>query len=95
MGKSNIHIKKDKRKINDGGHTPFGIDLDPKKDLCHVTTPDKDADAYYKGGKMKYNDYLGELKSRMDRAQVGKSPESIGSFGGFGKGTLKKPYKEN
>ena len=26
-----------KIKPNDGGHTPFGVDIDPKKDLVHNT----------------------------------------------------------
>ena len=87
---SKIFIKKDKPKINDGGHKPFGVDLDPQKELCHVTKPDKDANAYYKGQKIRYNDYLGELKTRYDRKVKGKSPNSVGLFGGWGKGTLKK-----
>jgi|TARA_Y100000310_G_scaffold17357_1_gene17224 hypothetical protein len=85
-----IIVKQNKEKINDGGHKPFGVDLDPKKELCHVTTPDKDADAYYKGQKMNYNDYLGELKGRCDRAAKGKSPRSVGYFAGIGEGTLNK-----
>ena len=84
-----VIVKKDKKLINDGGHKPFGVDLDPNKELCHVTTPDKDADAYYKGSKMQYNDYLGELKGRFERLQKGKSTPTTTSFAGFGKGTLK------
>ena len=34
------HIKKDKPKINDGGHKPFGIDIDPNENLKHITNPD-------------------------------------------------------
>ena len=90
MADSKIHIKKDKPKINDGGHKPFGIDLDPEKELCHVTKPDKDADVYVKNDKVKYNDYISELRTRYNRVRKGKSPNSVGLFSGFGKGTLKK-----
>ena len=31
---ADIHIKKDKKLKNIGGHKPFGIDLDPGNDLC-------------------------------------------------------------
>lgn len=89
---SKVIVKKDKPKVNDGGHKPFGVDLDPQKELCHVTKPDKDADAYYKNSKMKYNDYLGELKERYDRAVKGKTPIKT-QFAGFGKGTMKKAYE--
>ena len=78
-----FHIKKDRPKINDGGHKPFGIDLDPKKELCHVTKPDKDADAYVKGEKIGYQDYIGELRTRYNKVLKGKSPESIGTFSGI------------
>ena len=33
---SEIIIKKDKAKINDGGHNAFGVDIDPKKNLKHI-----------------------------------------------------------
>ena len=45
---------------------------------------------------MKYMDYYAELADREHKAIAGKdvSGGSLGLFGGFGKGTLKKPYKE-
>ena len=91
-----VIVKKDKPKINDGGHSPFGVDLDPDKNLCHVTNKeDGSYEAYYKGDKIKYDDYLSELESRVDRNSKGKSvsSRSIGTFSGWGKGKLKKPYK--
>ena len=85
-----VIVKKDKKFINDGGHKPFGVDLDPNKELCHITTPDKDATAYYKKSKMQYSDYLGELKGRFERLQKGKATPTTMFFSGFGKGTIKK-----
>ena len=79
-------------KPNDGGHTPFGIDVDPKKDLVHNTNEDGSYDAYYQGSKMRYGDYINELEHRFHRKDQGKDigSRSIGLFGGFGKGTLNK-----
>ena len=87
-----IHIKKNKPKVNDGGHTPFGVDLDPDKNLCHVTNPDGSYDAYYKDSKMDMNDYIDELQTRTEKNAEGKdfSSRGIGLFSGFGKGTLNK-----
>ena len=79
-------------KPNDGGHTPFGVDMDPKKDLVHNTNEDGSYDAYYRGSKMRYGDYINELENRFHVKDQGKdyTARSIGLFGGFGKGTLNK-----
>ena len=77
-----VIVKKDKKKINDGGHKPFGVDLDPNNELCHMTSPDKDADVYCKGDKITYTDYISELRTRYNRKLKGKDPSSIGVFGG-------------
>ena len=63
--------------------------LKPKKD--------GDVDVDYKGGKMTFDEYIDEMESRVTRTQEGKSltSNSLGTFAGFGKGTLKKPYKQN
>ena len=84
-----------KIKPNDGGHKPFGVNIDPKKDLVHNTNEDGSTVAYYKGSKMQYDDYISELESRVDKNSNGKdfASRSIGLFGGYGKGKLKKPYK--
>ena len=91
-----IHIKKDKPNINDGGHKPFGVDIDPNKNLKHITNPDGSYDAYYKDSKMDFNDYIDEMQDRCEKNKAGKdfTSRGIGLFGGFGKGTLKKPYEE-
>ena len=81
-----------KIKPNDGGHKPFGIDIDPNKDLIHNTNEDGSSDAYYKKSKMRYGDYINELEHRFHKKEQNKdfSSGSIGLFGGFGKGNLNK-----
>ena len=95
---SEIFVKKDKVKVNDGGHSAFGVDIDPNKDLCHVTNKeDGSYEAFYKGSKMDYDDYISSLEERYDKKGKGKdfTSSSLGCFSGFGKGTLKIPYKTN
>tara|TARA_R100000808_G_C2057451_1_gene90337 strand:- start:199 stop:489 length:291 start_codon:yes stop_codon:yes gene_type:complete len=94
LNNDKIHIKNNKPKNNDGGHNAFGVDIDPKKDLVHNTHEDGSYTAYYKGSKMKFDDYVSELESRYDKNTKGKdfASRSIGLFGGFGKGKLKKNY---
>ena len=75
---------------------PNGAELDPNKELCLIEHETKGQEAYYKGQKMNYLDYYAELADREIRVNSGKNPNPItlGSFSGFGKGTLKKPFKE-
>ena len=82
----------DKIKPNDGGHKPFGVDIDPNKTLIHKTNEDGSTTAYYKKSKMSNDDYLNELESRFHRKSQNKTftGNSIGLFGGFGKGKLNK-----
>ena len=82
---SKVIVKKDKPKKNDGGPKPFGVDLDPKKDLVHITNDDGSTEAFYKGTKMVYDDYISELESRTDRNKKGKAVDSasIGLFSGW------------
>ena len=63
------------------------MELKPKKD--------GDVDVRYKNGKMSYDEYIDEMETRANNQAEGKSltSSSLGLFGGFGKGTLKKPYK--
>ena len=74
----------------------LGVDFDPNNDMKVDIKPDGDADVEYKGQKMDYMTYVDELEERADRHTKGKSitSKSIGVFGGWGKGTLKKPYKK-
>ena len=43
---------------------------------------------------MDYMTYVDEIEERATRHQQGKPIKSIGSFAGFGKGTLKKAYEK-
>ena len=80
-------IKKDHSKI-------LGVDFDPKGDMVLDVKDDGDCDVKYKGQKMDYDTYVDELEDRATRHQQGKSiTSSVGLFGGFGKGKLRKPYK--
>ena len=79
---SDIHIKKDKKLKNIGGHKPFGIDLDPKEDLCLVEDKERGQKAYYKGQPIKYMDYWDELCTRGEKNKKGKSVDNIGLFVG-------------
>ena len=75
----------------------LGKDLDPKNDMELKPQKDGDVDVRYKNGKMSYDEYIDEMETRANNQAEGKSitSNSFGLFGGFGKGTLKKPYKLN
>ena len=81
-------IKKNHSKI-------LGVDFDPKGDMVLDVKDDGDCDVKYKGQNMDFDTYVDELEDRTTRHQQGKSitTSSIGTFSGFGEGTLRKPYK--
>ena len=69
--------------------------LDPDNDLKHITSNGgEDIDCTYKDKKISYDDYLDIHEERGERIGKGKKPESIGSFSGFGPGTMKKSYEK-
>ena len=74
-----------------------GVDFDPNNDMELKPKKDGDVDVKYKNGKMTYDEYIDEMESRATRHSEGKSLTSntMGCYSGFGKGTLKKPYKTN
>jgi|TARA_R100000664_G_scaffold30201_1_gene42575 hypothetical protein len=79
-------------------HSKLGnVDFDPNNDMTLKPKKDGDVDVDYKGGKMTFDEYIDEMESRVTRTQEGKSltSNSLGTFAGFGKGTLKKPYEQN
>ena len=79
-------------------HSKIGdVDFDPNNDMELKQNPDGDGDVKYKNGKMTFDEYIDEMESRVTRTQEGKSltSNSLGTFAGFGKGTLKKPYEQN
>ena len=75
--------KKEKNLKNIGGHKPFGVDIDPNKDLCLTKDKEKGHQAYYKGSKMKYMDYYDEIGNRMSRSKHGKGITNMGMFSGI------------
>ena len=83
-----------KKDIGNLNNKEFGVELDPNKDLCLTEDIEKGQQAFYKGSKMNYLDYMQEIGSRIDSGKKGKGISNIGSFAGFGEGTLKKPYME-
>ena len=85
---------KDKKDIGNLNNKEFGVQLDPTNNLKLVEDGKKGQQAYYKGKKMKYLDYMQEVGNRISNGKKGKGVTNLGSFAGFGKGTLKKPYKE-
>ena len=73
----------------------LGKDLDPKNDMELKPQEDGDVDVRYKNGRMSYDEYIDEMETRANNHAEGKSiSNSFGLFGGFGEGTLKKPYKK-
>ena len=72
-----------------------GVDYDPENDMELKPQKDGDVDVRYKNGKMSYDEYIDEMETRANNHAEGKSltSNSIGLFGGVGKGKLKKPYK--
>lgn len=92
--KKNRQKSRKKNLKNIGGTKLFDMELDPNKDLCLIEHETKGQEAYYKGQKMNYLDYYAELADREQKAIKGNDTGnlSVGTFSGFGKGTLKKPY---
>ena len=84
---------KNKKDIGNLNNKEFGVELDPQNNLKLVEDEKKGQQAYYKGSKMSYLDYMGEVGDRINKGKQGKGSDNIGTFAGFGEGTLKKPYK--
>ena len=79
-------------------HSKIGnMDFDPNNDMELKPQIDGDVKVRYRNGKMTYDEYIDEMETRTNRHKEGKSLTSstLGLFSGFGKGTLKKPYKSN
>ena len=71
-----------KKDIGNLNNKEFGCELDPDKKLKLVRDGDKGQQAYYKGKKIKYMDYMQEVTDRVIRNKKGKGAENIGMFGG-------------
>ena len=69
--------------------------LDPDNDLKHTeVNGGEDIDCTYKDKKVSYDDYLDIHEERSERIGKGKKPGSMGTFSGFGPGTMKKSYEK-
>ena len=69
--------------------------LDPDNDLKHTeVNGGEDIDCTYKDKKVSYDDYIDIHEERSERIGKGKKPGSIGTFSGFGPGTMKKSYEK-
>ena len=71
-----------KKDIGNLNNKTFGVELDPNNKLSLQEDKDKGQQAYYKGQKIKYMDYMQEVSDRIDRNKKGKGAENIGLFSG-------------
>ena len=83
MSKNIIRKSKPKKDIGNLNNKDFGVNLDPNNDLCLSETGDRGQEAYYKGSKMQYLDYIGEVGNRIKKNKQGKSLDDVGMFGGI------------
>ena len=80
--KNIIKKSKPKKDIGNLNNKKFGCELDPNNNLCLAEDSNKGQQAYYKGSKMKYMDYMQEVSDRIDRNKNCKGADNIGMFGG-------------
>ena len=76
-------MSSNKKDIGNLNNKEFGSQLDPDNKLKLVNDKDKGQQAYYKGKKMKYMDYMQEVSNRISRNKKGKGADNIGIFGGI------------
>lgn len=82
MTQNIIKKSKPKKDIGNLNNKTFGCELDPTNKLSLVEDKDKGQQAYYKGQKIKYMDYIQEVGNRVERNKKGKGADNIGIFGG-------------
>ncbi len=83
MSQNIIRKSKPKKDIGNLNNKEFGVELDPSNNLCLSEDKDVGQQAYYKGSKMKYLDYMQEVGDRIERGKKGKGVDNIGMFGGI------------
>ena len=76
-------MSSNKKDIGNLNNKQFGCQLDPDNKLKLVNDKDKGQQAYYKGKKMKYMDYMQEVSNRISRNKSGNGADNIGIFGGI------------
>ena len=81
--------------VNGKKEKVLGIDLDPSDKLKMVTDVEGYPTCSYKNKPCTTEDYLHATQANAERHYKGKGSNSIGSFSGYGEGSLGKPYKIN
>ena len=76
-------MSKNKKDIGNLNNKKLGVQLDPDNKLKLVEDREKGQQAYYKGKKIKYLDYMQEVTDRVYRNKAGKGVDKIGIFGGI------------
>ena len=71
----------------------LGLDLDPEDRLKMTTDKEGYPSCTIDNKKCSTMDYVDATQENAERHYKGKKSKSVGYFGGFGEGTLKKPYK--
>ena len=71
-----------KKDIGNLNNKDFGVQLDPTNNLKLVEDGKKGQQAYYKGSKMAYTDYICEVGDRISKGKQGKGTDNIGVFSG-------------
>ena len=72
-----------KKDIGNLNNKDFGVELDPTNNLKLVEDDKKGQQAYYKGSKMAYSDYICEVGNRISKGKQGKGTDNIGMFAGI------------
>ena len=76
-------MSEEKKDIGNLNNKEFKCELDPTNKLKLVEDKDKGQQAYYKGQKIKYMDYIQEVGNRVRRNKEKKGADNIGIFGGL------------
>ena len=76
-------MSENKKDIGNLNNKTFGCRLDPDNKLKLVEDKGKGQQAYYKGKKIKYVDYMQEVSDRIIRNKNGKGADNIGMFAGL------------
>ena len=71
-----------KKDIGNLNNKDFGVQLDRSNNLKLVEDENKGQQAYYKGKKIKYMDYMQEVSDRVIRNKNGKGADNLGMFAG-------------
>ena len=72
----------DKKDIGNLNNNKLYKELDPTNKLSLCKDDKKGQQAYYKGKKMKYLDYMQEVTDRIDRKKKGRCADNLGFFQG-------------